>query len=64
MNTRTQLDVVSYRPRPFRALVLFYLGFMVGGGLIPDYLKVRHQYSARISCQQHHPLPAPIARPQ
>lgn len=64
MNTRTQLDVVSYRPRPFKALVLFAVGFMFGGGIVSDYLPLRHQYYARISCQQHHPLPAPIARPQ
>jgi hypothetical protein len=52
---REAIKYVHYRPRPFKALFLLALGFMFGGGLIPEYLAVRHAHQAGINvpCIQH-----------
>ncbi|MBV8893308.1 MAG: hypothetical protein JO266_15275 [Acidobacteria bacterium] len=61
---RGQINIVNYRLRPVRAVLLLALGFMFGSIFLPEYLVTRHQHYAGInaSCVQRHPLPAPMGR--
>jgi hypothetical protein len=52
-----QVEIVNYRPRPFKALFLLALGFMFGGSMLPQFLAARHHYYAGNDCMQLHPLP-------
>jgi hypothetical protein len=52
-----QLDIVNYQPRPFRALFLLALGFVIGSILIPEYFAARARHYAGIHCVMHQPPP-------